>query len=143
MLVALLAAGASRSAPNATAEPAGASRLAEVRARNAAMEERFRAGDLRGVAAFYADDGVLLAPGGARVEGRAAIDAYWARFTEPVDWRLTVDGLEGGDDLLVQRGTSRLVRRRDGVEHVSEVRFVLVWVRQADGILRIAVDAYW
>jgi ketosteroid isomerase-like protein len=54
-----------------------------------------------------------------------------------------VQRLEGGSDLYVQRGRSRLVRQRDGARHVSEVEFVLVWQRQLDGRLRILVDAWW
>ena len=116
---------------------------AEVRALNDQLEDRLRAGDLHGVAALYADDGLLLSPGGDRVEGREAIDAYWMRMSDPVDWSLSIDALEGEEDLLVQRGTSRLVRMRDGAPRTSVVEFILVWARQPGGQLRAVVDAYW
>jgi ketosteroid isomerase-like protein len=116
---------------------------AEIRAALDAMEQAFREGDLGGVAAHYADDALLLSPGGERVTGREAIDAYWARFENPVDWSLSLERLEGEAGLLVHRGRSRLVRLRDGVEQVSTVEYVLIWRRDERGALRIAVDGYW
>lgn len=115
----------------------------EINALNAAMERRLQQGDLRGVASFYADDAILLSPAGERHEGREAIDAYWEGLRDPVDWSLTVDELEGSGALVVQRGTSRLTTRRGDAERVSTADFVLIWVRQADGMWRIAVDAWW
>ncbi|TPV95944.1 MAG: DUF4440 domain-containing protein [Myxococcales bacterium FL481] len=115
---------------------------AEIERQAEAMEIAFRRGEMRRVASFYAEDAVMLAPGGGRHAGRAAIDAYWAKFTEPVEWRLDTIGIEGQESLAVHRGRSTLVYRREGVEHTSVVEFVLVWVRVA-GRWRIAVDAYW
>ena len=115
---------------------------AEIERLNLAMETAFRDGDMHGLARNYADDAVMLAPGGGRYAGRAEIDAYWAKFTDPVDWQLDVLEVEGEATLAVQRGRSTLVYRRDGVEHTSVVQFVLIWVR-VDGQWRISVDAYW
>jgi hypothetical protein len=42
----------------------------EVEARNAAMEELRRGGDRQGLAAFYADDAVMLGRNGQRIAGR-------------------------------------------------------------------------
>ena len=115
----------------------------EVEGLNRLLEQRFGAGDLRGVAAMYADDAILISPGGDRVEGRAAIDAYWAEITDPRSWTLEVLSVEGGERLVVQRGISHLAYAENGEERLSTVDFVLVWVREEDGRLRVAVDAYW
>ncbi len=122
---------------------------AQIEALNRAMEDRLVAQDPRGVAAFYADDAVLLAPGGRRVEGRDEIDAYWAGMGSrggDFAWTLTADSIEGkpGDGgLIVQRGTSTLSRTTPtGDLRTSTVDFVLVW-RHTPGGYRIAVDAYW
>ena len=40
------------------------------------------AGDAAGVAALYTDDGVLHPPNSAPVNGRDAIEAFWAGVTE-------------------------------------------------------------
>ena len=118
--------------------------LAQVVALNAALTQRFRAGDLLGVAAMYADDAVMLGPDGYRVAGRAAIDAYWTRFKSPVDWQLEIVAVDGRRGLIHQRGVSHLSDRRDSGElHTSTVDFVVLWVLGPDDAYRIGVDAYW
>ena len=114
----------------------------QIEALNRRLEERFRAGDMLGVADLYADDGMLLS-GDERVAGREAIDAYWSEMTNPVDWRLEVFETGGSEELAYQRGRSYLTRRRDGAEHTSVVDFMLIWKKDADGDWKIAVDAYW
>ena len=115
---------------------------AQIAAQNEAMEAAFRRGDMPGVASFYADDAIMLAPGGGRYSGRAEIDAYWLKFNDPVDWQLDVRRVEGGASLAVQRGRSTLVYRRDGEEKTSVVEFMLVWIRTGEQ-WQISVDAYW
>ncbi|MBT8484748.1 MAG: DUF4440 domain-containing protein [Phycisphaerales bacterium] len=124
-------------------EPVAGTLRTEVERLNRSMEESLRAGDLLGVAGHYADDAILIGPSGNRVTGRTEIDAYWMRFSDPVDWSLSVGTLEGEADLLCQRGTSRLTYRRGDAVRTSVVEFLLIWRREEDGRLRIAVDAYW
>ncbi|MCA9699607.1 MAG: nuclear transport factor 2 family protein [Myxococcales bacterium] len=107
------------------------------------MEAAFARGDMAGVAAFYADDAVMLAPGGGRYEGREAIDAYWIRFTEPIAWALESHGIEGRPELAVMRGRSTLEYAREGEAQRSVVEFMLVWQRSPEGRWQIVVDAYW
>ena len=113
----------------------------EVDALARGMEQALRSGDLAAVAAYYADDAVLLGPGGFRVEGRQAIDAYWAAFEHPIDWRLETRRIEGDPDLIAWRGVSYL--RHGAPEQLSVVEFVLLWERQEDGRLQVVLDAYW
>ena len=140
LLVVILAGGCA-STPDASGDVDPDLR-ATIVALNGTMEERLRAGDLAGVAAIYADDGLILGPG-TRVDGREAIDAYWAGLSGARDWTLDVHRLEGGPVVVHQRGRSTLEIERDGTLHTSVVEFVIVWVRQDDGSYRIAVDAYW
>lgn len=122
--------------------------LSAVRAANDRLETLFEAGDHRALAQMYEDDAVLLAPGGVRIAGREAIDAYWApKPDRPAPtrrrWDLAIHRLEGVDTLLVQRGTSRLLVEIEGRWRESTVEFYVIWRRQSDGSYRIAVDAYW
>ena len=116
---------------------------AEIRNATRRLEERFRGGDLLGVADAYADDALLMGPGGLRVAGREAIDAYWSRIQEPVDWRIDIHEIGGGGDLAYELGTSHLTTVRDGELHTSVVDFVVLWKRAKTASWRIAVDAYW
>ncbi len=134
----------SSSSSSSPASESSAQLRAQVEALNEALMERFNAGDMAGVAALYADDAVLLGPGGYRVAGRAAIDDYWTRIKQPVDWKLELLAVEGGGGLIHQRGVSTLRYRRDSGElHTSVVQFALLWARQPDGVYKVAVDAYW
>ncbi len=108
------------------------------------MEDAMRADDLEKVASFYADDGILLSPGGDKRGGsRAALVEYWQGFGTGVDWELQVHSVEGDEKLATQRGRSILTYIKNGERRVSTVEFLLIWQRQTDGTLKIAVDAYW
>jgi len=107
------------------------------------LEDRFRSGDLLGVADFYQADALLLGPAGFRLEGREAIDTYWARLVDPKDWRLRTRSIEGGGGLAYQRGTSLMTSRWDGAQLTSKVEFLFIWSRDQDGRWKILVDTYW
>ncbi|MAG32931.1 MAG: hypothetical protein CL908_18800 [Deltaproteobacteria bacterium] len=116
----------------------------EVKEQNAAMSAAFKRGDMKAVAAFYADNAVLISASGHRVEGREAVDAYWTRITDGHEWKLEVKSVEGRKGMCIQRGKSTLVRKNDdGTLREGIVEFMLVWVRGKDGRLRITMDAYW
>jgi len=123
--------------------PAGGPPLHEIVEANRLLEERFASGDLLGVADFYADDALLFAPGGQRVQGREEIDAYWSNIVGPVSWELDIRTLEGSQDLVFERGTSRLTAQYEGGLQTSTVEFAFLWRRQPDGSWKIALDAFW
>ncbi len=108
------------------------------------MEQAMRDNDLLKVASYYCDDAILLGKSGYKRGGtRQAIDTYWRGFGTGIDWSLSVDSVEGVDNLIVHRGRSSLTYIRNGERHTSEVEFVLLWQRSEDGVLKIAFDAYW
>ena len=115
----------------------------EIRAVNDSMEAAFGRGDMKAVAAFYADD-ARMAGGGQLVEGRVAVDGYWARLgASPGTWRLEVFEVGGSRDLAYQRGRSHLaLRDSTGRERVSTVDFVVIWRRDPGRGLRIWLDLY-
>ncbi len=118
---------------------------AEILTATRLMEDAMARDDLAAVAAMYTDDAVLLGPGGYRVEGREAIDAYWQGFGRGIAWSLDAFSIEGDAErgIAHQRGRSTLTYERDGTERTSIVEFALVWMRDDAGRWRIAVDAYW
>jgi len=52
---------------------------AAIRAQAAAWEKAYNGGDAKGVAALYAEDALLMPPGAAALNGRAAIQDYFAK----------------------------------------------------------------
>lgn len=109
----------------------------------AVMSRDLVAGRTAEVAAVYADDGVLLGPGGYVVAGREAIGAYWNRTRKVTKWQLDVRSTDGSADLFVQTGRSTLVTQPGVNQKTSVVEFVLTWRQQEDGSWRILSDVYW
>lgn len=126
-------------------EASAAELRASIEAATDAMAAAARANDLQAVARAYADDAVLLGPDGLRMEGRAAIDAYWMKLAgNVVDWQLDTFEVHGARDVAHQTGRSRLyMRAANGAAQLSEVLFCVIWRRQPNGTWQIVVDAYW
>ncbi|MCR9246026.1 MAG: alpha-L-fucosidase [bacterium] len=118
-------------------------RFGAVNTRLQAMATALEEGRHADVAAFYFDHAQLAGPGGDVTTGRAAIDAYWARFGKADSWDLEVQTTEGSGNLVVQRGRSTLVWRPQGRRRSSVVEFVLTWALSDAGKWRILSDVYW
>jgi uncharacterized protein (TIGR02246 family) len=114
----------------------------EIVALNRNMEAAIARGDLAAAAAFYADDARIVGPRGFEVKGRKAIDDYWASVGNARSWKLEVWEVGGSRDEAYQVGRSTLVHGATGQERTSVTDFVVIWKRQADGTLRIALDFY-
>lgn len=126
----------------ASAAPDPAALRREVEALNQEMEAAFNRGDLKAVAAFYADNAVVRTSRQVAAQGRTAIDRYFTGIQNPKRWKLDVYGVSaaGGSDLVFQTGMSTLVS--GSPERVSPFEFALVWKRQSNGKLRIVLDYY-
>jgi ketosteroid isomerase-like protein len=126
-----------------TASPAPAALHAEVTRLNEEMVAAFQRGDRAAVARFYADDARIVGPSRRVVQGREAIDRYWASIGSPAEWRLDVVEVGGSANEVYQLGVSTLTSpRRDGTPDTYTCDFVVIWKRQPDGRLRITLDQY-
>lgn len=116
----------------------------EVAGRCKQMEQAMRDNDLMKVASFYTDDAILMSKSDNKRGGsREAIEEYWKRFGTGIDWSLSVESIRGVDSLIVHHGRSVLTYITKNERHTSEVEFMLLWIRQEDGVLSIAFDVYW
>jgi uncharacterized protein (TIGR02246 family) len=61
------------------APPAAGADEAAIRAQTTAWAKAYNAGDVKGVAAQYADDALVLPPGAPGVSGKAAIVAFFTK----------------------------------------------------------------
>ncbi len=141
IIACILASAARPLAAQQTASPAAL--RAEVTRLNEEMVAAFQRGDRAAVARFYADDARIVGPGRRVVQGREAIDRYWASIGSPAEWRLEVVEVGGSANEVYQLGVSTLTSpRRDGTPDTYTCDFVVIWKRQPDGRLRIALDQY-
>ena len=140
-IAAVLAVCLSPGAGAQTATPDPAALRREVETLNRQMEAAFNRGDLKGAAAFYADNAVGRSPHDVAAQGRAAIDRYFGGISNPKSWKLDVYGVTAGaNNTVYQTGMSTLVS--GSPERTSKFQFLLVWERQRNGTLRIVLDYY-
>lgn len=107
----------------------------ELDAINAAFGEAFATQDAERLAAFYSDDARLLFNGRPVIRGRAAVDAALRDMVAggPASVRFVTDEVIEDGSLVVDIGRI--------VGETGQSRYVVVYRRQADGSLRIAVDS--
>jgi ketosteroid isomerase-like protein len=101
--------------------------------------------DFAALGSFYEERARLLAPGVPMVEGRAAIQAAQQSMIEGGVQALrldVIDVIEAGD-LAIEIGRYTLTIQPPGGESVIDNgKSVVVWRRQKDGALKIAVDTF-
>ena len=113
----------------------------EVESRTRGMIQAFERGDLRAVARFYADDARIYASGTA-VEGRAEIDRFWLKIRHPSSWVMETVDVGGSRDEPYQLVRSILVQKAGVHADTSLAMCLLVWRREADGLLRVRLDVF-
>jgi len=115
---------------------------AQARAADQAFSDAAVAHDLVAFTAFLAADAVFVSRGGVAV-GAAAVGVDWSPLLAPggptLAWRPD-DGLAAGSgDLVLTRGAATFTPSDGGP--VRTGRYLTVWRREADGRLRVALDA--
>ena len=132
----------------ATLQAAGADPVAIIASAKEAIEiansswlPQMKRGDAAGVAAAYADDGVLLTSNGTALRGRAAIAArYRTELTvlgKVVDGGLVQEGVTVSGGMIYEWGHGWLAFQKEGKRQVSSGPYFTVWRRGPDGSWRI------
>ncbi|PTM97590.1 uncharacterized protein (TIGR02246 family) [Mycoplana dimorpha] len=102
------------------------------------------ANDPKAIAAFYAEDGAILAPGMPIAKGRDAVEAAWKGFVGMKDFSLTfspslVDVAQSGD-LAYEIGTYELGYSTDKPVH-DRGKYVVVW-KKSDEDWKVMADIF-
>ncbi len=107
----------------------------ELDAINAGFGEAFATQDAERLATFYADDARLLFHGQPIIRGRAAVEAALRDMVAggPATLRFVTDEVIADGSLIVDIGRM--------ISPTGQSKYVVVYQRQADGSLRVAVDA--
>jgi ketosteroid isomerase-like protein len=107
----------------------------ELDAINAGFGEAFATQDAERLSAFYADDARLLFHGRPIIRGRDEVDATLHEMVSdgPASLRFVTDEVIVDGSLVVDVG--RIISPN------GQSKYVVVYQRQADGTLRVIVDA--
>ncbi len=91
----------------------------------------YNAGDAATVASFYTENAVLLTPGGERVDGRAAIQAFWQGA---IDSGMKIDDLhavevEARGNMAGEMGVFTLIVPGDAGPTKVGGKYIVIWMR--------------
>lgn len=129
------------------AEPLAATDIAAIRAADSAFASAMGAGDVAGIARFYLPDAHVLPPDAPAVEGREAIQQFFAGLLGAYQVTIAVnsDEIEGRGDLAYARGHYTLEGspKTAGAPALREEgKFLEVLRRQPDGTWLMAADMW-
>ena len=101
-------------------------------------------GDMEKVAAYFADDALMMSPGQQPVRGKQAIRGYLAEASKIPGFKIRWEPLEGkvsGDmGYLIER-THMTMTGPEGTPVTDTMQAVTVWRKAADGSWKNVVDA--
>jgi uncharacterized protein (TIGR02246 family) len=119
---------------------------ASIRALDADWAKAASAKNPAAITSFYAENAVLLPPGGQMASGRQAILKTWQQLSSQPGFALTfapntVDVSKSGD-LAYEIGDYALtLNDKRGKPETSKGKYVVVWGKQPDGTWKALVDA--
>ncbi len=115
--------------------------IAAIEEGSEAFAAAANADDWGGVAALYTEDAVLMPPNGPAVQGRAAVEAFFATFPPFSGFTLNPVEIDGRGDLAFVRGTFSMTIEMEGMPAVQETgKYIEIRRRQTDGSWLIATD---
>ena len=114
---------------------------AEIRAAERALEQALQAPDPTTWVYSYTEDAVFVAPGAPAVQGRAAL-LQMAKAMKPLS-SVSIQPIrtEGSAKLAFVYGHGSWVSGKPpDAGHVTKVRLIIVWRKEADGQWRVAQE---
>lgn len=119
------------------AEQDGAGDVAAIESMSAARAKAFNEGDADAIAAYFTEEGILMAPGQPVAQGRSAVASYYQAIFDEYDAELTsgYKEVKVSGDLAYGRGYAevKLTPRAGGEPVVSTAKYLNILRRQPDG----------
>lgn len=113
---------------------------AQIATLDQAWQTAYNAGDAAALAALYAQDGKVMAPGSETASGRAAIEAYFkAEIAKGGKNAITVKEVFEGGDFAIDVG-GWVTNAADG-KHLDHGSFVTIY-KKVDGAWKIYRDTW-
>jgi len=121
------------------------SNRAEIEKLTAKFAEAVTNKDFVALGSFYEEEARLLPPGAPMVQGRAAIQAAQRHMIEGGVQALDLDVIDVIDagEFAIEIGRTIVTIQPQGAQAmIDKGKSVVVWRRQKDGALKIAVDTF-
>ena len=109
------------------------------------FESAYNSGNAAAMAELYTEDGALLPPGAARVDGREGIAALWQGYMDAGVQDLDLETVEVEDhgDSASEVGTYTLtVPDGEGGRASGQGKYIVLWQRGEDGVWRLHRDIW-
>lgn len=117
-----------------------------ITAISAARAKAFNEGDAATIASYFADDGLLMAPGKPTEKGRAAVQSYYQSIFEEYSTKLGshYEEVEVSGDLAYGRGFAKvtLFPKKGGDSLVSTAKYLNILKKQPDGLWKTTHDIW-
>jgi uncharacterized protein (TIGR02246 family) len=119
---------------------------ARIRALDAEWSKAAQGKDVEKAIGYYADDGVMLAPGAPAARGKQAIEKAWTAMLSPagnaLSFQPTSIEVARGGDLAYDLGTYELTMAgKNGKAQTMKGVYVVVWQKQPGGQWKVLLDS--
>jgi uncharacterized protein (TIGR02246 family) len=111
----------------------------------AVFESAANAKDAASIARLYTEDATFLPPGAPPIKGRANIQQFWQGFFQAgaSDGKLHIVDVVSLGDIAYEIGAFEAnLPTPQGGKARTEGKDVVIWKRQSDGNIQIAVDIF-
>lgn len=117
-----------------------------ITAISAARAKAFNEGDAATIASYFADDGLLMAPGKPAEKGRAAVQSYYQSIFDEYTTKLEshYEEVDVSGDLAYGRGFAKvtLFPKKGGDSLVSTAKYLNILKKQPDGLWKTTHDIW-
>jgi uncharacterized protein (TIGR02246 family) len=117
-----------------------------ITAISAARAKAFNEGDAATIAGYFANDGLLMAPGKPAERGRAAVQSYYQSIFEQYATKLEshYEEVDISGNLAYGRGFAKvtLYPKKGGDSLVSTAKYVNILKKQPDGLWKTTHDIW-
>jgi len=141
LVLALLLSGPSLLAQKDTKSDISADMRQTIDQLNAQLKEAMEKGDVSKIMDLYADDAMLMVPGGKALHGKKEIAEYFESHKNIKNVTMSVIDAGGSGKIIYQVGKATMTTNVDGKDSQETSDFVMVLTRQSDWDYKISVNS--